>query len=159
MKKDILITIPLEALIEQLFGKDEEPRFYVPIQPTIAEVLEYHIKHSKLELLFKIQYSTFAEISRFTEYKEEPLEYPRLWVYKDWSDSNENWYKKKAISEKERKENELLKLNIKIVAKAYRTFVGSDSVEQSEAKAYALLKGNKMASIQAMGIELSKLHK
>ena len=154
-KAELLITIPLDSLIQQLFG--EERRYYVPLEPVIAEVIEYHIKNSNLGLSYKIQYSSHEEISRCVTYTEVTLHKPRLWIYKDWYDSEQNYNRLKATSEKERIDSEMLSRNVKIVAKAYREFTGNADVAISEAKAYGLLRGNKMASIQMLGIELSKL--
>jgi len=156
MSKELLLTFPLNAFIKQIFG-DEEPRYYVPVEPVIAQVFDYHIKNSGLELTYKIQYTSHAEISRFSVYKEQTLAKPFLWVYRDWYNSDQNYNRLKALSEKERTEDEMLKKNVKIVAKAYREFTDVQDIAVSEAKAYGLLKGNKMKSIQALGVELSKL--
>jgi hypothetical protein len=155
MNKELLVTIPLDSLITQLFG--EERRYYVPIEPVIAQVIDYHIKTSNLELAYKIQYKDYDEVDRFSKYLESTLDRPRLWIYRDWYDSDQNYQRRKAHSIRDKEEADMLRANIKIVAKAYREFTGIDDVPTSEAKAYALVKGNKLASIQMLGVELSKL--
>ena len=154
MKKDILITIPLESFIEQMFG--EERRYYVPLQPTIAEVIEYHIKNSHLELQYRIQYTAYQEISRFVSYSETRLAHPRLWIYSDWYDSEQNWQRRKIQSENDRIEAEILAKNIKLVAKYYKEFTSVNDNEVAEAKAYGLIKGNKFASIKMLGVPMDK---
>ena len=154
-KADLLVTFPLESLIKQLFGEDR--KYYVPIETIIAQVIDYHIKTSKLELLYKIQYEAFQEISRFSSYKETKLAQPRLWIYKDWYESEQNYQRQKAHSIRDRENTEMLERNVKIVSKAYREFTGVDNAPLSEAKAYGLLRDNKMASIKMLGVDLTKL--
>ena len=154
-KKDILVTIPFDSLIQQLFGEDR--RYYVPLEPVIADVLEYHIKQSKLETQYKIQRKGFAEISRFVEYEETILKNPRLWIYADWYESSENYNRNKAVSINDRFERESLAANIKLVKKYYKEFTGVDNDEVAEAKCYALVRGNKIASLKMLGVPIEKL--
>lgn len=151
----LLVTIPFDSFIEQIFG--DEKRYYIPLEPVIAEVIEYHIKNSKLESLYKIQYFAHQEISRFTDYKETKLKFPRLWIYSDWYDSSENYNRRKAHSIRDREEAEMLARNVKLVSKHYRDFTGVDNIALSEAKAYALIKGNKLISIKMLGVNIDKL--
>ena len=154
MKKDILVTIPFDSLIQQLFGEDR--RYYVPLEPVIQHDPQYHIKNSHLETQYKIQRVGFAEISRFVEYKETTLEHPRLWIYSDWYDSEQNYHRLKKTSDDDRTDRETLAKNIKLVKKYYKEFTGVDNDEVAEAKCYALVKGNKLASIKMLGVDMSK---
>jgi hypothetical protein len=154
-KKEILVTIPFESLITQLFG--QERRYYVPLETVIADVIEYHIKQSNLHTLYKIQRSSFAEISRFIEYKEVELSHPRLWVYSDWYDSEQNYNRLKKNSDKDRFEREALSRNIRLVMKYYKEFTGVDNDEIAEAKCYALVKDNKLAAMKMLGVPVEKL--
>ena len=154
MKKDILVTIPFESLITQLFGKDS--RYYVPLQPIIADVLEWCIKEFKLETQYKIQRTGYDEVTRFIEYNEITLSHSRLWMYQDWYDSEQNYNKRKINSENDRFEREKLSKNVKLVKKYYKEFTGVENDDIAEAKCYALVKGNKLASIKMLGVPMEK---
>ena len=153
-KKDILVTIPFESLVNQLFGEDR--RYYVPLQPTIADVLEWCIKEFKLETQYKIQRTGYDEVTRFVEYDEITLSHPRLWIYQDWHDSEQNYNKRKINSENDRFEREKLSKNVKLVKKYYKEVTGVDNDEIAEAKCYSLVKGNKLASIKMLGVPMEK---
>jgi len=155
MKKEILVTIPFDSLINQLFGEDR--RYYVPLEPVIADVVEWCIKEFKLETQYKIQRTLYAEIDRFIDYKETTLSHPRLWIYSDWYDSEQNYHKRKITSENDRFEREALAKNIRLVKKYYKEFTGVDNDEVAEAKSYALVKGNKLASMKMLGVDITKL--
>lgn len=155
MKKDLLVTFPFEALVRQLFG--EERRYYVPLEPVIADVIEWHILNSGLSLQYKVQREAHQEVSRFVEYAETKLEHPRLWIYSDWYDSSEAYNRSKARNIRDRENEEMFRRNLKVVAQAYRDFTAEDDIAKSEAKAYALLKGEKMKSIYMLGVKPEQL--
>lgn len=146
--KPQLITLPLTDTIHGFLGYGYwEKR---PIPKHIAEIIYQHLHNE-----------TICHIQFDDEDTLQPLDEPILWDISHWAASTERWKKHAAHSEKEREQREVMNHNIRLVAPFISSFLGIEDKEKCMAKAYEILKGNKIKQLRLIGFTgtLAKTYK
>ncbi len=125
MPKEQLVTVSLPSLVSMVLGGDYWHSR--PIPPDVAE---------QIFLLTKNQHTCYIE---FNDELSNHLAMPLLWDFAAWQNACEHRARTKAYSRKLFVEHELLKINTKLVGKAFAEFSGCDA-EQAEQIVNKLLR-------------------
>ena len=136
--KQKLGTIPMYDIVNGFLGYGYWDKR--PVPKHIADIIFQSLKNES------IGYIQFEDIDTL-----EPLDEPVLWDINFWRTSTDSWKRARAYSDRQKEDAEIMKHNVRLVAPFVSTFLGIEDAEKCRAKAYEILKTNKLKHLKLMG--------
>lgn len=140
-KEQINITIPLDSLIWCILGDHEDGLLNARIPPEIALVIQSKLPKDRQ-----------THIVVFTNDDGQPYDYPILWRYNAYQQSNELLDKRRKWDEKRRVEDWIRDANVNNLAQAIVKSTGM-LMKDAQNTAYKLVKNGNVEMLKVMGLE------